>query len=72
MAVKDIHTMRAKVLFIVLALVAYGHYLQTTQKAVSAQLDQIGGVYQRAMIQAEEMANNAKVSNELVQYSSGK
>lgn len=64
--------MRIKTLFIILALMAYGYYLQSTQKAVLAQLDQVGGVYQRAVTQAEEMTNNTKVSTELVQYSSGK
>jgi hypothetical protein len=64
--------MRTKILFIVMALIAYGYYLQATQSAVMGQIEGIGSMYQRAMTQAEEMANNTRVNTELVQYSPGK
>ena len=64
--------MRTKILFIVMALIAYGYYLQATQSAVMGQIEGIGSMYQRAMTHAEEMANNTRVNTELVQYSPGK
>lgn len=72
MVAKDTYAMRAKILFLALGLIAYGYYLQATQSAVMGQVEGIGSMYQRAMTQAEEMANNTKVSTELVQYSPGK
>lgn len=64
--------MRARLLILIIALVAYGYYLNAVQTTAISRVARIGDVYKQAAVQAEELSNNASMSTELAQYSTAK